>query len=176
MELGLSLIYTHTELATSSESIFYSHTRFFSFIADLEFYQKGAVTLQAGLYTCLLPSLFFTYLGQAAYLIRFPDGVQSVYYNSLPNPVYWPMFVIATLASIVASQVNFFQLSQKTCNCKPGQTVKENGQLVLSSFATLEQRVKRQDAWVLRLQSRALFTDSPHRDLWGFTFSSQTIL
>ena len=69
-------------------------------------------SVQAGLYTCLLPSLFFTYLGQAAYLIRFPDGVQSVYYNSLPDPVYWPMFVIATLASIVASQVR----SLHNCN------------------------------------------------------------
>jgi len=54
----------------------------------------------------VLPSLFFTYLGQAAFLIHAPDAVQSVYYNSLPEPVYWPMFVIATLAAIVASQVN----------------------------------------------------------------------
>jgi K+ transporter len=49
--------------------------------------------------------LLFTYLGQAAYLIEFPSAVQSVYYNSLPPPVYWPMFVVATLAAIVASQV-----------------------------------------------------------------------
>lgn len=66
---------------------------------------KVCLSRQAGLYTCLLPSLFFTYLGQAAYLVKFPAGVQSVYYNSLPHPIYWPMFVIATLASIVASQV-----------------------------------------------------------------------
>lgn len=61
--------------------------------------------LQAGLYIFLLPSLFFTYLGQAAYLIEDPNSVASLYYNSLPRPIYWPMFVVATLASIVASQV-----------------------------------------------------------------------
>ena len=66
---------------------------------------RNCCCLQAGLYTCLLPSLFFTYLGQAAYLINHPAEVSSVYYNSLPDPFYWPMFVVATLAAIVASQV-----------------------------------------------------------------------
>ena len=61
--------------------------------------------MQLGLFVCLLPSLLFTYLGQAAFLIRFPDSASGVYYNSLPRPIYWPMFVVATLASIVASQV-----------------------------------------------------------------------
>jgi len=71
--------------------------------------------VQAGLYTCVLPSLFFTYLGQAAYLIQFPKAVESIYYNSLPRPVYWPMFVIATLAAIVASQVRHCLLLFLTC-------------------------------------------------------------
>lgn len=61
--------------------------------------------MQAGLYFLLLPSLLFTYLGQAAFLVRFPDSISSLYYNSIPDPIYWPMFVIATLAAIVASQV-----------------------------------------------------------------------
>ncbi len=51
------------------------------------------------------PSVVITYLGQAAYLYRNPDDYVNTFYAAIPNPVYWPMFVIATLAAIVASQV-----------------------------------------------------------------------
>lgn len=50
------------------------------------------------------PSLILTYAGEAAYLIKNPEKITDAYYSSLPNRVYWPMFVISTLAAIVASQ------------------------------------------------------------------------
>ena len=50
------------------------------------------------------PSLLLIYLGQAAYLTQNPGSYSSLYYSSIPTPVYWPMFIIALLASIVASQ------------------------------------------------------------------------
>lgn len=50
------------------------------------------------------PALILTYAGETAYLTRYPEKISNAYYSSLPRPVYWPMFVISTLAAIVASQ------------------------------------------------------------------------
>jgi KUP system potassium uptake protein len=50
------------------------------------------------------PSLLLIYLGQGAYLVANPASYSSLFYSAQPTPVYWPMFVISILASIVASQ------------------------------------------------------------------------
>ena len=42
--------------------------------------------------------------GQAAYLIAHPEGYTDPFWMSIPRPAFWPMLVVATLASIVASQ------------------------------------------------------------------------
>lgn len=52
------------------------------------------------------PSLIITYLGQAAFLMVNPDSYSTTFYASIPSPVFWPMFVVAVLAAIVASQVS----------------------------------------------------------------------
>ncbi|KZV33457.1 potassium transporter 26-like [Dorcoceras hygrometricum] len=36
--------------------------------------------------------------------IQNPEKLSTAYYSSIPTPVYWPMFVIATLSAVVASQ------------------------------------------------------------------------
>ena len=51
------------------------------------------------------PSLLLTYLGQASYLIKHPDHIPKAYYSSVPQPFFWPMFVLAVLSAIIASQV-----------------------------------------------------------------------
>lgn len=51
------------------------------------------------------PSLLLTYLGQAAFLTKHPEAFGAAYYASVPHPVFWPMFIIAVLAAIIASQV-----------------------------------------------------------------------
>lgn len=57
-------------------------------------------------YCCIVyPSVLITYLGQAAFLMKNPNSVANTFYDAIPDPVYWPMFVISTLAAIVASQV-----------------------------------------------------------------------
>ena len=50
------------------------------------------------------PSLIVTYAGQTAYLMKHPENIVDAYYSSVPNPVYWLMFVISTLAAVVSSQ------------------------------------------------------------------------
>ena len=52
------------------------------------------------------PSLLLTYLGQAAYLINRPEMYYKAYYASVPRAVFWPMFVLAVLSAIIASQVH----------------------------------------------------------------------
>lgn len=51
------------------------------------------------------PTLMLTYLGQASYIIKHPDMVSTAYYSSVPQTVFWPMFVLAVMSAIIASQV-----------------------------------------------------------------------
>lgn len=52
----------------------------------------------------MYPSLIISYAGEMAYITKHPDQISSAFYSSVPKPVYWPMFIISTLAAIVASQ------------------------------------------------------------------------
>lgn len=62
------------------------------------------------------PTLMLTYLGQASYLIKHPDMVPTAYYASVPQPVFWPMFVLAVLSAIIASQVWHVWLLSYDCS------------------------------------------------------------
>ncbi|KAK9472047.1 potassium transporter-domain-containing protein [Dipodascopsis tothii] len=68
----------------------------------------GRFPIQITLSTVVYPSLMFAYFGQAAYLIEHPDSIANVFYLSIPggvnSPMYWIMFSLATLATIIASQ------------------------------------------------------------------------
>ncbi|EPS64382.1 potassium transporter 4, partial [Genlisea aurea] len=50
------------------------------------------------------PCLVVQYLGQAAFLSKNISSLPNSFYDSVPEEVFWPIFVIATLAAIVASQ------------------------------------------------------------------------
>ncbi|CAI9265313.1 unnamed protein product [Lactuca saligna] len=50
------------------------------------------------------PCLVIQYMGQAAYLSKNITSIPDSFYKSVPEPLFWPMFVIATLASVVGSQ------------------------------------------------------------------------
>lgn len=62
------------------------------------------LTLSCFVYPCLM----ITYLGQASYLLDHPDGISNVFFNSVPGPLsggfYWYVFVLSTLATVIASQ------------------------------------------------------------------------
>lgn len=70
--------------------------------ADLGHFSKKAI--QIAFLSSIYPSLVLTYAGQTAYLINNVNDFSDGFYKFVPRPVYWPMFVIATLAAIVASQ------------------------------------------------------------------------
>ncbi|XP_059655277.1 probable potassium transporter 17 isoform X2 [Cornus florida] len=77
---------------TGSEALF----------ADLGHFNRSSIQI-AFLFT-IYPSLVLTYAGQTAYLIKNPNDHHDGFYKFVPTTIYWPMFVIATLAAIVASQ------------------------------------------------------------------------
>ncbi|KAI4387668.1 hypothetical protein MLD38_000084 [Melastoma candidum] len=52
----------------------------------------------------IYPCLVIQYMGQAAFLSKNVSSIPHSFYHSIPGPVFWPVFVIATLAAIVGSQ------------------------------------------------------------------------
>ncbi|XP_047173771.1 potassium transporter 5-like [Vigna umbellata] len=70
--------------------------------ADLGHFNVRAIQISFSFITC--PSIVIAYIGQAAYLRKFPDNVANTFYDSIPGPLYWPTFVVAVAAAIIASQ------------------------------------------------------------------------
>ncbi|GLJ23160.1 hypothetical protein SUGI_0437300 [Cryptomeria japonica] len=70
--------------------------------ADLGHFNKRSIQLAFSM--LVYPALIITYTGQAAYLIKNKGDMPTAFYSSIPTPVFWPMFVIAILSAIVASQ------------------------------------------------------------------------
>ncbi|TVU14690.1 hypothetical protein EJB05_38174, partial [Eragrostis curvula] len=70
--------------------------------ADLGHFNIRAV--QISFSGILFPSVALCYIGQAAYLRKFPENVADTFYRSIPAPLFWPAFIVAILAAIIASQ------------------------------------------------------------------------
>ncbi|KAJ6800956.1 potassium transporter 5-like [Iris pallida] len=70
--------------------------------ADLGHFNVKAI--QISFSTILLPSVSLSYMGQAAFLTKFPQDVSETFYKSIPGPLFWPTFVVAVAAAIIASQ------------------------------------------------------------------------
>lgn len=50
------------------------------------------------------PCLVLAYMGEAAYLTKHPHDLHRSFYMSVPEAVFWPVFIVATLAAVVGSQ------------------------------------------------------------------------
>lgn len=74
--------------------------------ADLGHYNRQSIQWTFTL--VVYPSLIIAYLGQAAALSVHPEWISNTFYNSIPggpgSVVYWIVFVLATLATVIASQ------------------------------------------------------------------------
>ncbi|KAL2347306.1 hypothetical protein Fmac_001306 [Flemingia macrophylla] len=56
-------------------------------------------------FSCVVfPAILIAYFGQAAYLRKFPENVSNTFYASIPEHLYWPTFLIAVVAAVIASQ------------------------------------------------------------------------
>ncbi|TPX59698.1 hypothetical protein PhCBS80983_g02303 [Powellomyces hirtus] len=64
----------------------------------------SALPIRASFMAVVYPSIILNYLGQAAYLIRFPHAAHNPFFESVPSPIQWPILILATFAAIVAIQ------------------------------------------------------------------------
>ncbi|GAV81103.1 K_trans domain-containing protein [Cephalotus follicularis] len=87
---------------TSLGGIMLSITGTEALFADLAHFPVSAV--QIAFTVVVFPCLLLAYSGQAAYLMSNKDHVVDAFYRSIPESIYWPVFVLATAAAIVASQ------------------------------------------------------------------------
>ncbi|KAL0737998.1 hypothetical protein Bca4012_014208 [Brassica carinata] len=70
--------------------------------ADISYFPLQAIQLAFTLF--VFPCLLLAYCGQAAYLVNHKEHYKDAFYASIPESVYWPMFIAATGAAIVGSQ------------------------------------------------------------------------
>ncbi|XP_076912173.1 potassium transporter 4-like [Bidens hawaiensis] len=63
-----------------------------------------AFSIRLAFAAVVYPCLVIQYMGQAAYLSKNITAIPNSFYKSVPELVFWPVFVIATLASVVGSQ------------------------------------------------------------------------
>ncbi|GFZ19532.1 high affinity K+ transporter 5 [Actinidia rufa] len=61
-------------------------------------------SIQVSMCTVTYPALVLAYTGQAAFLRKHHHFVSDTFFKSIPGPMYWPVFVVAVLAAIIASQ------------------------------------------------------------------------
>jgi KUP system potassium uptake protein len=85
-----------------------------SLYADLGHFGRHAI--QMGWFTVALPSLVLQYYGQGALLLKNPAAAENPFYLLAPEWALYPLVVIATMATIIASQAvitGAFSLSQQ---------------------------------------------------------------
>ncbi|XVE88506.1 hypothetical protein DITRI_Ditri19aG0074600 [Diplodiscus trichospermus] len=70
--------------------------------ADLGHFSQ--LSIRIAFTVVVYPCLILAYMGEAAYLSKHRGDLQRSFYKSIPEVVFWPVFIIATLATVVASQ------------------------------------------------------------------------
>lgn len=91
----------------------------------------GRLPIQLALTFFVYPILITSYLGQGAYLIEHPEAVRNPFFLSIPgghnNGIFWIIFVLATLSTIIASQaliLGVFSIISQLINLDCFPTVK----------------------------------------------------
>lgn len=64
----------------------------------------GAKPIRYAWYFFVLPSLMLNYLGQGALVLEDPAAIRNPFYVGVPEWARWPMLVLATMATVIASQ------------------------------------------------------------------------
>jgi KUP system potassium uptake protein len=64
----------------------------------------GRSPIRRAWYYLVYPSLLLSYVGQGAYLLANPAGVENLFFRLVPAWAMYPLVVLATAATIIASQ------------------------------------------------------------------------
>ena len=70
--------------------------------ADMGHVGRGPIRI--GWYGIVFPALALQYLGQGALLLKQPDAISNPFYLLAPPGLLWPLVILATSATIIASQ------------------------------------------------------------------------
>ena len=70
--------------------------------ADMGHFGRRPITI--GWYAIVLPALLLNYWGQGAFLLRHPEEIESVFFRMAPEPLLLPLVLLATCATVIASQ------------------------------------------------------------------------
>ncbi|URE19798.1 potassium transporter [Musa troglodytarum] len=89
-------------LSPNLGGLVYFNGRAEAMFADLGHFSVKSI--QIAFTSTVFPCLLLAYMGQAAYLMKHPFSVEGIFYDSVPDILFWPVFVIATLAAMIASQ------------------------------------------------------------------------
>jgi len=83
-------------------SVFLAVTGAEALYADMGHFGKKPIRAAwAGL---VLPSLLLNYLGQGAMVLQHPSARSNPFFEMIPQAIYWPVLLLATVATIIASQ------------------------------------------------------------------------
>ena len=76
----------------------------------------GRFPIRLAWFSIVLPGLVLNYLGQGALLLSDPDALKNPFYQLSPDWAHYPLIVLATLATVIASQAvitGAFSLTQQ---------------------------------------------------------------
>jgi KUP system potassium uptake protein len=124
--------------------VFLSVTGAEALYADMGHFGKRPIRL--AFFSLVLPALLLNYLGQGALLLGDPRAIESPFYLLAPRWALYPLLLIATLATIVASQAlisGVFSLAQQAMQLGfcPRMTIvhtsaREHGQIYVPQINT----------------------------------------
>ncbi len=83
-------------------SVFLAVTGAEALYTDMGHFGKAPIRL--GWLAVVLPCLMLNYLGQGALALSRPAAVENLFWMMVPQAAYWPILIMATMATIIASQ------------------------------------------------------------------------
>ncbi|HPA39133.1 MAG TPA: KUP/HAK/KT family potassium transporter, partial [Phenylobacterium sp.] len=83
-------------------SVFLAVTGAEALYADMGHF--GKTPIQAAWVFLVLPCLLLNYLGQGALVLAHPEARINPFFQMIPEAIYWPVLILATIAAIIASQ------------------------------------------------------------------------
>ncbi|WP_340644685.1 potassium transporter Kup [Phenylobacterium sp.] len=83
-------------------SVFLAVTGAEALYADMGHFGKKPI--QAAWLILVLPSLLLNYLGQGALVLSNPAARSNPFFEMVPEVIYWPVLLLATAATVIASQ------------------------------------------------------------------------
>ncbi|MDY0028999.1 MAG: potassium transporter Kup [Pseudobdellovibrionaceae bacterium] len=70
--------------------------------ADMGHFGKGPIRI--AWVSLVFPALMINYFGQGAFILSTPEGLENPFFLMAPGWMSWPLLILATLATIIASQ------------------------------------------------------------------------